>query len=112
MTVALFLMDMPLHVLNDYNGVVDDQTRGQRDAKHRKRVDGKAKDLDKGEGTDERNGNRYGGNDRCSPVLQEEVDDDDDDDDGFEDRLNYFLDRIPDYRRCIEGDNVVKSRRK
>jgi hypothetical protein len=37
---------MALHVLDDDDGVVDDQAGGQRDAEERERVDGEAEDLD------------------------------------------------------------------
>ena len=77
--------EVALHVFDDDDGVVDDQSCGERDAEEGQRVDGEAEDLDEGKGADERDRDRNGGDDRGAPVLQEEEDDDDDDDDGFAD---------------------------
>src|SRR5258708_39758070 len=64
--------EMALHVLDDDDGVVDDQSGGEGDAEEGERVDGKAEDLDEGEGADERHGNGHGGGGRGAPVPQEE----------------------------------------
>ena len=112
MRVAVLCGNVALHVLDDNDGVVDDQTGGQRDAEHRERVDGESEDLDEGKGADQRDGNGDGGNDGGAPVEQEEEDDDDDDNDRFAQRADDFADRVADDGGGVEGDDVFEARRK
>ena len=105
------LGDVALHVLDDDDGVVDDQAGGQGDAEERQRVDGEAEDLDEGEGADERDGNGDGRDDGGAPVLQEEEDDDDDDDDGLAEGLDDFADGLADDGRGVDGDDALHAGR-
>src|SRR5215469_6034739 len=111
MTVAAFLLNMPLDVLDHNDRIVDDEAGRECDAKHCERVDGETEDLDEGKSTDERNRDGDSWNDGCTPVLQEKEDDDDHDDDGFDDRLDHFFDGITYHRGRIEGDDVLEPRR-
>ena len=44
--VAVFRGNMPLHVFDDHDGVIDHEAGGQRNAEQGERVDGEAEDLD------------------------------------------------------------------
>ncbi len=103
--------DVALHVLDDHNGVVDHQPGGQRDSEQRERVDGEAKDLDKGEGANERN--RYGdrGDDGGSPIQQKQENNGNDDEDRHAQGPQHLADGVADYRGRIEGDGVLQARR-
>ena len=100
---------MALHVFNDHDGVVNDEAGCERDAEEREGVDGKAEDLDEGEGADQRDGNGDGGDKGGAPVLQEEEDDHDHDDDGFHQRGDDLLDRLADDSRGVDGDGVLQA---
>ena len=88
---------MALHVLDDHDGVIDDEAGGQRDTEQGEGVDAEVERLDEGEGADQRDGDGDGGDDGSAPVEQEQEDDHDDDADGFE-------------QRRVEGDAVGEYR--
>ncbi len=102
--------EMALDVFDDYDGVVNDETCGQRNAEQRERVDGEVKDLDEREGSYERDGNRDRRDDGRAPIEQEEEDDDDNDDDGFGEGDDDFVDGVADNGRGIECNDVVQAR--
>ena len=105
------MCDVPLHIFDDHDGIVDHQAGGQRDAEQRKRVDGEAEDLDERERADERNRDRDGGDDGGAPIEQEQEDDHDDDGDGLGQRDQHFADGVADHGRGVEGDGVFQARR-
>ncbi len=101
--------EVALDVLDDDDGVVDDEAGGQRDAEEGQGVDAEAEDLDEGEGADERDRDGDGWNDGSAPVLQEEKDDDDDDDDGLADGADDLVDRLADNESGVDGDDALKA---
>src|ERR1039458_3462159 len=103
---------MALDVFNDDDGVVDDQTGGQRDAEQGQRVDGKTKQLDEGERADERNRNGDGGDDGGAPVFKEDEDNENHENDGFAQGGNDVADRFADGVGGVERQLVLHARRK
>ncbi len=77
------LFQMPLHIFNHHDGVIDHQSGRQRNAEERQRVDGKVEELDEREGPNQRDRNGHRGNQRAAPGLQEAEDHDDDDQDRY-----------------------------
>ena len=104
--------DVALDVLDDHDGVVHHQAGGQRNAEESERIDGKAKNFDESEGSDQRNRNGDGGDDGGAPIQQKEEDDADDDHDGHGQRNQHFANRVADHGGRVEGDGVFQSRRK
>ena len=80
--VRLALVQMTLDVFDNDDGVVDDQTRSERDAEQRQRVDGKTEQFNKSESPDERNWDRDRRDDGGAPIFQKNEDDQDDQEDG------------------------------
>ena len=73
------LFHFGLDVLNDQNGVIDDNPDGENQPEECEKVDGKTvSDLHRGKGSHQRDGNGDGGNNRRTPRLQKDVDNDDD----------------------------------
>src|ERR1700761_1566497 len=103
---------MALHILDDDNGVVNDQACRKRDAKECQRIDGEAEELDEGEGADERNRDRNRRDDGRAPVQQKEEDDNNDDNNSFAKSHQHFMDRVADDRSGIKGDGVLQAWRK
>ena len=58
------LVDVALDVLDDHDGVVDDEAGGQREAEQGERVDREAEELDEDEGADQRHRDGHGRDDR------------------------------------------------
>ncbi len=112
MWIRVIFVDMPLHVLDDHDGIIHHQAGGQRDAEHGERIDRKTEYLDERKCSDQgyRDGDR--GDDRCAPVEQEEKDHDNDDDDGFAQRPDHFTDGISDDRGGVERNLVLHPWRK
>ncbi len=52
--IGVIFVDMALDVFDHDDGIVHHQTGSQRDAEHGQRIDGKIKNLDEGEGADQR----------------------------------------------------------
>src|SRR5579883_2431433 len=100
-----------LHVFDDHDGVIHNQTSGQNDAEHGQRVDGEAKHLDEGERAHQRNGDGNGGDDRRTPIEKEEEDDRDDDHNRFFQGRNHFLDGIADDGSGVKSDDILHARR-
>src|ERR1700678_1301855 len=111
MRVAMFEGDVALHIFDDHDRVVDNQSGGQGDTEHGERVDGEAEDLDESEGADERDWDGDGGDDGRTPIHKEEEDDDDDDDDGFSEGLDYLSDGVAHDGGGVEGDLIVEPGR-
>ena len=108
---VLSVIDVSLHVFDDHDGVIDHESRGQRDAEQRQRVDGETEDLDEGERTDQRNRDGDRRNDGGAPVQQEEEDHDDDDEDRFFQGGDHFSHRVANHGRGVEGDDVLDAGR-
>ena len=93
---------MAFHVFNHHNGIIDYQSRGQRDAKQGERIDGEAEKLGEDKRSHKRNRNGDGRNNRAAPSLQEKENHDDHDQDGFRKRLEHLADRFAHRARCVK----------
>ena len=103
------LLHVPLDVLDDDDGVVDDHPDGQDDAEERQEVDREAERGHAAEGADERDEDRGRADDRRAEALEEEVDDEDDEEDRLEEGVDDLLDRDPHEVVVVEGDDVVDA---
>jgi len=98
-----------LHVLDDHDGIVDDDADGQYEAEERQQVDRKSQRDHPGEGSDQGDEDRDGADDGCPEILQEEEDHEHDEQDRLEERVLHLLDRDPDEVGRVQGDRVVDS---
>src|SRR5215472_2214488 len=105
------LFQVALHVLDDHDGVVDHQARGQGNAEQSQGVDGESEELGEDEGPEQRNRDGDSGNDGAAPALQEQVNLYDHNGDSFGQRLQHFLDGFAHGPRGIEGDGVLQPGR-
>ena len=90
------LLDVPHDVLKHDDGVIDDESHRQRDREQRNIVDGIAKHIHEGAGSDQRHRQGQRGNDRRRRGLQEQENDEDDEGDGQPERELHVLDRRAD----------------
>ena len=70
--VGVLHVNMSLHVLDDHDGIVDHQARGQRNAEQRERVDGESEQLDERECPDQRDRDGDRGNNGGAPIEQKQ----------------------------------------
>src|SRR5258708_33120197 len=103
---------MALDVFDNYDGVVDYQAGGERNAEQRQRIDGEAEQLDEREGADERDRNRDRGDDGGTPVFEENEDYQNDKEDGRAERRDYVADGFTDRVGDIEGNLILHAGRK
>ncbi len=108
----MFGGDVPLHILDHYDGIIDHQSRGQGDAEQRERIDGEVKYFDERKCSDERNRDSDRRDDGGSPVQQEEKNDEDDNADGFGQRHQHFSNRVAHNRCRIKSNGVLEAWRK
>ena len=108
----LVFLNVPLDVLDDDDGVVDDDAGGENDAEQRQSVDREAHELHEPERTDERHRDRNGRDDRAAPGLQEDEDDEHDEDDRLGERLQHLANRLAHDVGRVERDLVVHAGRK
>ena len=87
------LAQIALDVLDDDDGIVDDDADGQHEAEQRKRVERDAHRRHDREGPDQRHGNGDDRDDRGAPSLQEQDDDHDHEQHRFKKRLHHGIDR-------------------
>ena len=78
----------PLHVLDDDDGVVDDDADRQHQAEQGDGLMLKPERVHRREGADQRDRNGDGRDHRHPPVLQKDVDDEDDQGQRFQQRLH------------------------
>ena len=104
-----FLGHDALDVLDDDNGVIDEEADGEDHAEHGERVDGKASELENRESAEEDDGDGNGGDEGGAEILQEDEHDDEDEEDGLEEGLHDFLDGDPDERRGVVGIDGLEA---
>ncbi len=105
----MFHRDVALHILDDHDGIVHNQSCGERDAEKRERVDREIEEADEGKCADERDRDGDRRNDGGAPVEQEEEDDCDDDDNGFGQGDQDLADRVSNYSCRIECHGVFEA---
>ena len=111
MRVVFAFLQMALDVLDDDDGVVHDQTGGQRNAEQSQRVDGEAEELDEGERSDQRDRDGDRGDDGRAPVLEEKENDEDYEDDGLAQGRDDVADGFRDGVGRVEGQLIFHARR-
>ncbi len=97
-------VEMPLHVLDDDDRVVHDETDGQHDAEKRQKVDREPGHQHQEDGADERNGDRDDRDEHRPEGAEEEEDDEDDDQERDRQGLQDLADRVLDV-----GGRVVRD---
>ena len=90
------LLDVPLHVLDHDDCVVDDDADRQNQSEQRQRVDRESCREHHCEGADDRDWDRDEWDDRCPPRLQEQNDHDHDHQRGQHQRVDHLTYRIAD----------------
>src|SRR5215469_17852155 len=100
------LDNMALDVLNDHDGVVDNQASSQGDAKQSQRVDRKSQYFDENKGSDEGNRNSDCRDKRGAPVLQENVNYKYHKANCLKQRNEDLFDRFADYFGSVECNGV------
>ena len=101
-----FILDESLDIFHHDNRVVDQQADRQNHTEQRQRIDGetgRVEDRQRAE-QDDRHGN--GGDERRTPVLQENEHDDKDKQDCFEQRMDNLLDRQGDELGIVDREII------
>ncbi|MNV13945.1 hypothetical protein D3C71_1046120 [compost metagenome] len=84
-------LDVAGNVLDFHDGVVHENTRGEREREEADEVEREAHDIHDPEGRDRGERQRHGGNQGCAPVAEEEQDHDDGEDSAFDQRVERRL---------------------
>jgi hypothetical protein len=106
------LLDVARGVLDDDDGVVDDDADGEDQREQRHQIDREAEGRHCGERPDDRHRHGRRRYQHRPRVLQEQHDDDQDEDSRLDERLVDGVDRVADERRGIEERRVLEARRK
>ena len=106
----LFVHDT-LDVLDDDDGIVDQQTDRQHHAEHGERVDRVSGSRQYAECAEQHHGHRDRRNERGAEILQEEVHDEEHQDDRLEQRLHDLIDRDAHERRGVVGIDELQAGR-
>ena len=72
--------------LDDHDGIIHHNTNGKDEGKEGQHIDGEAHRIHKEECPDERDGHCYGGYQRRTEILQEDIDYDEYQEKGFQQR--------------------------
>jgi hypothetical protein len=104
-------LDVPLHVLDHDNRIVDDDADGEHQTEERQRVQREAEHEHDRERADERDRHRHKRDDRCAPRLQEHHHDDHDEENRLEQGHDDRPDRLPDEDRRVVDDAVLEAGR-
>ena len=98
----MLLVHHALDVLDDHDGVVDQETDREHHAEHGQRVDGVAHHRQHPHRTEEHHRHGDRGNDGGAEVLQEQQHHDEDERNRLGQRLHHFFDGDADERRGVE----------
>ena len=101
-----FLAHHTLDVLDDDDGVVNEQADGEHGGEHGQGVDRVAEHREHAEGAEQHDRYGDGRDQRRAEVLQEQPHHEEDEDDGFDQRVDDFLDRDLDEGRRVVRDDV------
>ena len=104
-------LDMAVDVLDDDDGVVDDEADGEHEGQQRQQVERVAERQQREHHADQRQRDRHDGDERRAQAAEEQEDDDDDDQRCFEQRLLHLRDRGIDELGGIVGDVGGHARR-
>jgi hypothetical protein len=97
-------LDVALHVLHHHDGVVHHDADGQHQAEQAQRIDGKAQQVQHGEGAHHRHRHGQQRNDGGAPGLQEQDHHHHHQGHGFQQGLDHGLDGGPHELRGVVGD--------
>ena len=101
---------MMLHGFDDDDGVVDNNTDCQYEAKQREGVDAEAKYRKSDKGAQQRHGNGEHRDDGRAEALEKKVDHEQHEDDRFNERVLYLMHRRLNRRREVERSLVLHVR--
>ena len=104
------LVDVVRGVLDDHDGVVDDDADGQDEAEESEHVDREPERGHRGEGADDRHRHGRRRDQHGPPVLEEDQDDDEDEDAGLEQGLVDLVDRLLDEQRWCRTGRSIRRR--
>src|SRR3984957_5706957 len=102
---------MGLPAFDGVDRIIHHKTSGKGQTEERKSVDREAQNLYKRESSDERNGNRDGGNEGAAPVLQEDKNHQHDEDNCLDQRVQDVFDGLPDDTCGVECDGILDAGR-
>ena len=98
------LFHHPLDILDDHDGIVDDDADGEHDSEKGDRIGRIADGHEHDEGADQADRHRKHRDQGRAHASEEQKDDDDDEDECLDQRLLHFVDGIGDEGRRIVGD--------
>ncbi len=98
------LFHVPVDILDNDDGVVDNQPDGQDERQQRKQIDRIAKRQQQHHHADQRQRYGHDGNECGADRAEEQENHDDDDERRFREGRGDFLDRRPDEGRGVVGD--------
>ena len=105
-------MEVALHVLDDDDRIVNDESDGKDDRQKSEEIDRESADLHQEGGSDERDRDGDHGDEHRTRGSQEEEDHDDHDAEGLGKRLEYLADGFPDKVGRVVGNLHRHARRK
>ena len=105
---GLSLVDVPLHVLDDDDCVVDDQADGDHHGEEGQEVEREVERLHEEDHPDQRQRNRHDRDQHGAKASHEEEDHEDHDGCGDPDRIDDLVDRVFDEDRLVEQDVVLQ----
>ena len=100
-----------LYVLDNNDGIIDNETDGKHHRKERQRIDGKVQEDECAECTDERDRHSEQRDNRCAPALQEYEDDEHDEQQCFDESVNHLFDGGIDVVRTVKDRLHLESGR-
>ena len=92
--------------LDHHDGIIDHDADGENDGEKGERVDAESHRRHAGEGADDRDRNRGGGNKGGAPVLQEDHDDEKNEQARLDERLEDLVDGLFDEDGVVERDGI------
>ena len=91
-----------LYVLDNDDGVIDDETDGEHHRKERQRIDRKVQEDECAECTDERDRHGEQRDNRCTPALQKNEDDEHNEQQRLDESVNHLFDGGIDVVRAVK----------
>ncbi len=108
--VGAIVVDVVGGVLDDHDGIIDDDADGEDQAEEGQEVDGEAQRGHADEGAEDRDGHGRGGDEHGAPVLEKHEDHDEHEDAGLEEGLVNLVDGVIDELGGVEAGGVGRGR--
>ena len=100
-----------VHGLHHYDGIIHHDTNGQHQREQRDEIDRHAEHLHEEEGTDQGHGHRQRGNERGTPVSEEDEHHERHEDEGLHQRVQHLFNRGVEEVGDVVADLVIHPRR-